>query len=62
MSVIGRLDDQVEAVLISPLGKKRDAPEPAPQPAREEANTPRDEESSAQESRTCASELPVWLL
>jgi hypothetical protein len=62
MSVIGRLDEQVEAVLISPLGKKRDAQEPAPPPATEESNTPRDEESSAQETRTRAEELPVWLL
>jgi hypothetical protein len=64
MSVIGRLDEQVDAVLISPIGKKRDAPEPSPKPATEEANTRRDEESSAEENETAARtvELPVWLL
>jgi hypothetical protein len=62
MSVIGRLDEQVDALLISPLGKKRDAPEPAPQPVKEEANTQPDKESSAPESGARAEELPVWLL
>jgi hypothetical protein len=64
MSVIGRLDEQVDAVLISPVGKKRDAPESSPKPATGEANTRRDEESSAEENETAARtvELPVWLL
>jgi hypothetical protein len=62
MSVIGRLDEQVESILISPLGKKRDAPEQPEQPSAQETNTLREEESSAQETRTRSPELPVWLL
>jgi hypothetical protein len=62
MSVIGRLDEQVEAILISPPGRKRDAPEQARKPVTEEANTRPDEESSAQASREREPELPVWLL
>jgi hypothetical protein len=64
MSVIGRLDEQVDAVLISPVGEKRSAPEPSTTPATEESNTRRYEESSATEDETVArtGELPVWLL
>ena len=70
MSVIGRLDDQVEAVLINPLKRRerddstqeRDAPSP-PQPA--PLNEERDAESSAEssaETRDTEAALPVWLL
>jgi hypothetical protein len=62
MAVIGRLDEQVDAVLISPLGKRRDEPEHTPEPDREETNTLGDEESSGPQSRERAEELPVWLL
>lgn len=67
MSVIGRLDDQVEAVLINPLkprerpqdaGRERDAPHTTP-PA--PAHTEREAESS-EEPREVAASLPVWLL
>ena len=64
MSVIGRLDEQVEAVLINPLRRRERAPdeeardEPAtPAPATEE----RDAESSP-ETRERDAALPVWLL
>lgn len=67
MSVIGRLDDQVEAVLINPLRRRersdeeeaeRDAPHAAPPaPSHEE----RDAESS-EETRAAEAVLPVWLL
>jgi hypothetical protein len=67
MSVIGRLDDQVEAVLIKPLKRRerrddaeaeRDAPPSLPNaPLREE----RDAESSG-ETRDTNATLPVWLL
>jgi hypothetical protein len=67
MSVIGRLDDQVEAVLINPLKQgerrrsdgeeERDAPPLPPAPAHEE----RDAESS-EETRDTDAALPVWLL
>jgi hypothetical protein len=68
MSVIGRLDEQVEAVLINPLKRRergsdgedgRDAPSPSPPaPAHEE----RDAESSPPETREKDAALPVWLL
>jgi hypothetical protein len=68
MSVIGRLDDQVEAVLINPLKRRerrrsdgeaeQDAPPlPPPVPSHEE----RDAESS-EETRDTDAALPVWLL
>ena len=63
MSVIGRLDEQVEAVLINPLQRERtpdveerERPE-IPAPATEE----RDAESSP-ETREAEATLPVWLL
>lgn len=63
MSVIGRLDDQVEAVLINPLKRRerndgdeeRDATPPAP------SHEERDAESSP-ETRDMDATLPVWLL
>ncbi len=69
MSVIGRLDDQVNRVLIAPLDKNRqsqtDEREAAPdeqaasahygQPAPEENEGPHQE-------RAAPEELPVWLL
>ncbi|HEX8635462.1 MAG TPA: hypothetical protein VF703_15055 [Pyrinomonadaceae bacterium] len=67
MPVIGRLDDQVEAVLINPLGKRR-APD---EQGRDESSRPAtsDEEiepgSADESSRTRRGEdaaLPVWLL
>lgn len=68
MPVIGRLDGQVDDVIISPIsrrGREDDAPEPdargpeeAPgRPAPAPAHTPQGGESSAG-----AGELPVWLL
>ncbi|MDT7603468.1 MAG: hypothetical protein QOF61_1465 [Acidobacteriota bacterium] len=61
MPVIGRLDKQVNDVLIEPVGKnrpreERDAPDDARRPATEEAER-RDEEQSRGEGQ-----LPVWLL
>ncbi|HVF51547.1 MAG TPA: hypothetical protein VNA19_15775 [Pyrinomonadaceae bacterium] len=65
MSVIGRLDKQVEDVLISPLSKTRPAPEKVPsvEPSKD---TPAESvgdvgASEGQTSRERA-ELPVWLL
>ena len=65
MSVIGRLDDQVEAVLINPLKRREreqrvedtDAPLPPPASPPEE----RDAQSS-EETRATNDTLPVWLL
>jgi hypothetical protein len=64
MSVIGRLDDQVEAVLINPLKRERprveEAPEAPPLPPAPSSEE-RDAESSdgTDEVRPA---LPVWLL
>ncbi|MDQ1610998.1 MAG: hypothetical protein QOG00_929 [Pyrinomonadaceae bacterium] len=64
MSVIGRLDDQVEAVLINPLkgrrapgDEEREPPAP-PAPASEE----RDSADSVPNKREAEAALPVWLL
>ena len=68
MPVIGRLDGQVEEVIIKPISERRreeepptptDETPPAPSASNERAptQTPRPVESSAE-----ADELPVWLL
>jgi hypothetical protein len=69
MPVIGRLDGQVEEVIIKPISERRRgeeppeppraerAPEPPMPPERAPAQTPHPDESSAE-----AGELPVWLL
>jgi hypothetical protein len=64
MPVIGRLDRQVDEVIISPVSERRrggapperdeDAPGPPPSPT---TQTPAPPESSADRD-----ELPVWLL
>lgn len=63
MSVIGRLDEGVEALLINPL-KKRQTPDEEkrerprlPAPATEEG-----EAEVAREKREADPKLPVWLL
>jgi hypothetical protein len=66
MSVIGRLDEQVNAVLIRPLSHRREQDEPTtPRVDREDA-TPQEPspiaEASKNKSREAARELPVWLL
>lgn len=69
MPVIGRLDDQVEAVLINPL-RRRDAGDEA---ARDESKSPAvpfkdtEHESGAEPAREkrveeSNADLPVWLL
>ena len=65
MPVIGRLDEQVNEVLITPLEKRR-APEPAPAPADDvpqpqPAPEPADD-GTARETPRAPGELPVWLL
>ena len=69
MPVIGRLDGQVDDVLISPVSRRRrdgepppvteneETPEPSGPPGRTPSQTPDADESSAN-----ADELPVWLL
>ena len=67
MPVIGRLDGQVDEVIIEPISRRRreeapsptseEAPAPSAPPERAPAQTPHPDESSAE-----ADELPVWLL
>ena len=66
MSVIGRLDGQVDDVLIKPLSKKggragtrEDAPAQPPAPRPADAESPADD---APERERPPQELPVWLL
>ena len=62
MSVIGRLDEQVHDVLISPVSKRRRGEEgktpPAPEPPPPDAPP----EPPKDENRPRREELPVWLL
>jgi hypothetical protein len=72
MSVIGRLDDQTNAILITPL-EKRSRRNPAPEAQDESApadstehshtnvRTP-DKERSSGDERARREQLPVWLL
>lgn len=72
MPVIGRLDDQTDAILITPL-EKRSRRSPAPEAQDERApgddtqaphtnkRTP-DTERSSRDERARTEELPVWLL
>jgi hypothetical protein len=69
MPVIGRLDGQVDEVIIKPISERRreeeppappegsEAPEPSGSPNHAPAQTPHTDESSAEPD-----ELPVWLL
>ena len=72
MAVIGRLDEQVDAVLISPLARKR-RPEPPPEGAAADGQSAPDarqppsqtstDSDAADVARGAAREtLPVWLL
>jgi hypothetical protein len=69
MPVIGRLDGQVEEVIISPISRRRRDEEPSPVPTNEERPGPSDSSDRApsqtpdvDESSANADELPVWLL
>jgi hypothetical protein len=63
MPVIGRLDEQVDERIISPISNRRRDTEQPPEPRGEEdspatrTQTPPEDESS-----TKTGELPVWLL
>ena len=67
MPVIGRLDGQVDEVIIKPISERRR--EEVPPPAGEETPAPPEPSGNAQvqtpardESSADAGELPVWLL
>ena len=67
MAVIGRLDEQVDAVLISPLAKKRGETAPAAPPVPEQQQPSPSPTSAAAdtadvESKVARETLPVWLL
>jgi hypothetical protein len=68
MSVIGRLDKQVEEVLISPLDKNRRQTEtPRDSPSRQDATPDAQPESVTHKDENVhpereQEELPVWLL
>lgn len=69
MPVIGRLDGQVDEVIISPISRRQRDEEPSPVPKNEERPGPSDSSDRApsqtpdvDESSANADELPVWLL
>ena len=69
MPVIGRLDGQVDEVIISPISRRRGAEELPPVNKNEETPEPSDSSGPApsqtpnvDESSANADELPVWLL
>lgn len=65
MSVIGRLDKQVDEILISPLSKgRRDESGPAPREEADDAPSPAPpgETTDRDENAANGGELPVWLL
>ena len=65
MSVIGRLDPQVEDVLISPLDVRRPAVEKVPPAARPDGHDEPPhvgDDAGEDESPRGRAELPVWLL
>lgn len=69
MPVIGRLDGQVDEVIISPISRRQREEEPPPVPRNEETSKPSDSSHHApsqtpnvDESSANADELPVWLL
>ena len=69
MPVIGRLDGQVDEVIIKPISERRGEDEPPPATKDEKAPEPSDSSDDAPvqtphpgESSAEADELPVWLL
>lgn len=63
MPVIGRLDEQVNEVLITPIEQGRERRQPADEQPPPDAPTPEPPpEPSAGETSPARPELPVWLL
>jgi hypothetical protein len=63
MPVIGRLDEQVDALLISPLKRRRTPDEEARDESKTPANADEDHDTeSPDERRAGDASLPVWLL
>ena len=64
MPVIGRLDRQVDEVLINPVSKKRGADDARDKPPPSQTPPPDETEEDTATHRDAPerSELPVWLL
>ena len=63
MSVIGRLDDQVDEVIIKPVGKRRqEVVEPRAPAQQPETETQKRTSEDAEEKPVQPTDLPVWLL
>ena len=66
MPVIGRLDGQVDDILISPISRRQSEEELPPSTKNEETPEPQTppptHTQTAVESSADADELPVWLL
>ncbi|HEX7314986.1 MAG TPA: hypothetical protein VF297_13745 [Pyrinomonadaceae bacterium] len=67
MPVIGRLDGQVDELIISPISRRHGEEGPPPTSENEEKPRPSDNHAPSQtpptdESSANADELPVWLL
>jgi hypothetical protein len=67
MPVIGRLDGQVDEVIIKPIsGRRREEESPAPAQSREAPTDPAErapvQTPDGNESSAEPGELPVWLL
>ncbi len=64
MTVIGRLDGQVDELIISPISKRRrDEESPTPdEAAPDPLSSPTTQTHAPVESSTERDELPVWLL
>ena len=63
MAVIGRLDEQVDERIISPISNPRRDEEPPPRSGDDEdPPTPHTQTPAKGESSAKTDELPVWLL
>jgi hypothetical protein len=67
MGVIGRLDDQVNEIIIKPVGERHGAAEAEAPRASSQKPAPQDQPAPERErmrdkEKADSSELPVWLL
>jgi hypothetical protein len=65
MSVIGRLDEQVNDILINPLSRRRrdeEGPAPPSAPGADPPPAPPDVTADKDETVAGHDELPVWML
>jgi hypothetical protein len=62
MPVIGRLDGQVDEVIIKPISKRRHDEEPPDEETPERTPSPKTHTPTPNQSSAERDELPVWLL